>query len=80
MKQRLLAETTELINTAFLIHRNMVETENNDAYNVAEKKTLEFSNKLFILGGDFLLSKASLELAKIENTDVVALIGKSIFL
>jgi len=78
VKQRLLAETTELINTAFLIHRNMVETENNDAYNVAEKKTLEFSNKLFILGGDFLLSKASLELAKIENTDVVALIGKSI--
>jgi len=76
-KQRILAETTELINTAFLIHRNMVDLSD-DLSEATNKKSLEFGNKLFILGGDYLLSKASLELAKIENTDVVALIGQSI--
>jgi len=79
-KQRVLAETTELINTAFLIHRNMLDLSVDAAYNSEDKenKTLEFGNKLFILGGDFLLSKASLELAKLENTEVVGMIGQSI--
>ena len=50
-----------------------------ESYNTADnRKNLEFGNKLFVLGGDFLLSKASLELAKLENTDVVAMIGRSI--
>lgn len=77
-KQRTLAETTELINTAFLLHRSMVDLTE-EIYDIdTNKKGLDFGNKLFILGGDYLLSRASLELAKIENTDVVALIGRSI--
>lgn len=77
-KQRILAETTELISTAFLIHRSMLSLKSEEFLQDLNKKTLSFGNKLSVLGGDFLLAKASLELARLENTQVVGLIAQAI--
>ena len=41
-------------------------------------RTLNLGNKLSVLGGDFLLAKASMELAKLENTEVVELVSRAI--
>ncbi|XP_066918478.1 all trans-polyprenyl-diphosphate synthase PDSS2-like [Clytia hemisphaerica] len=72
-KQRAIADTTELINTAFLVHRSMV-----DIVQSQSNQTLNLGNKLSVLGGDFLLAKASLELGKLENTKVVEMVSQAI--
>ena len=51
--------------------RPMLGNDQND-------NTLNFGNKLSVLGGDFLLAKASIELGKLENTEVVELMSKAI--
>ena len=56
----------------------MLDVANKEYLHDLNKKTLNFGNKLSVLGGDFLLAKAALELAKLENTEVVELIGTSI--
>ncbi|XP_075453671.1 all trans-polyprenyl-diphosphate synthase PDSS2 isoform X1 [Ascaphus truei] len=75
--QRNLAEITELIHTAFLVHRGIV--------NIGELKTcdgpikdMQFGNKMAILGGDFLLANACTALAHLQNTKVVELVSSSI--
>ncbi|KAM4772787.1 all trans-polyprenyl-diphosphate synthase PDSS2 [Rhinophrynus dorsalis] len=75
--QRNLAEITELIHTAFLVHRGIV--------NICELKTcdgpikdMQFGNKMAILSGDFLLANACTGLADLQNTKVVELVSSSI--
>uniref|UniRef100_A0A8C5PI47 Decaprenyl diphosphate synthase subunit 2 n=1 Tax=Leptobrachium leishanense TaxID=445787 RepID=A0A8C5PI47_9ANUR len=65
--QRNLAEITELIHTAFLVHRGIV--------NIGELKTcdgpvkdMQFGNKMAILSGDFLLANACTGLADLKNS------------
>jgi len=67
--QRSLAEITELIHTAFLVHRGIV--------NIGELKScdgplkdLQFGNKMAVLSGDFLLANACTSLAQLQNTKV----------
>uniref|UniRef100_A0A8C7NQH1 Prenyl (decaprenyl) diphosphate synthase, subunit 2 n=1 Tax=Oncorhynchus mykiss TaxID=8022 RepID=A0A8C7NQH1_ONCMY len=55
--QRNLAEITELIHTAFLVHRgivNLKEWTNSDG----PLKDMQFGNKMAVLSGDFLLANA----------------------
>ncbi|XP_010138875.1 PREDICTED: decaprenyl-diphosphate synthase subunit 2 [Buceros rhinoceros silvestris] len=75
--QRSLAEITELIHTAFLVHRGIV--------NIGELKScdgplkdMQFGNKMAVLSGDFLLANASTSLAQLQNTKVVELISSAI--
>ncbi|XP_053315603.1 all trans-polyprenyl-diphosphate synthase PDSS2 [Spea bombifrons] len=75
--QRSLAEITELIHTAFLVHRGIV--------NIGELKTcdgpikdMQFGNKMAILSGDFLLANACTGLAQLQNTKVVELVSSAI--
>ncbi|KFV82357.1 Decaprenyl-diphosphate synthase subunit 2, partial [Struthio camelus australis] len=65
--QRSLAEITELIHTAFLVHRGIV--------NIGELKScdgplkdMQFGNKMAVLSGDFLLANACTSLAQLKNT------------
>uniref|UniRef100_A0A8C8RT45 Decaprenyl diphosphate synthase subunit 2 n=1 Tax=Pelusios castaneus TaxID=367368 RepID=A0A8C8RT45_9SAUR len=65
--QRSLAEITELIHTAFLVHRGIV--------NIGELKScdgllkdMQFGNKIAVLSGDFLLASACTSLAQLQNT------------
>lgn len=67
--QRSLAEITELIHTAFLVHRGIV--------NIGELKScdgplkdMQFGNKMAVLSGDFLLANACTSLAQLQNTKV----------
>ncbi|XP_045699719.1 all trans-polyprenyl-diphosphate synthase PDSS2 isoform X3 [Phyllostomus hastatus] len=65
--QRSLAEITELIHTALLVHRgivNLSELQSSDG----PLKDMHFGNKIAILSGDFLLANACNGLALLQNT------------
>lgn len=66
--------------SAFLVHQSMIDIKkySSSLSKVSNESTLNFGNKLSVLGGDFLLAKASLELGKLENTEVVELISRAI--
>lgn len=75
--QRNLAEITELIHTAFLVHRgivNLKEWTNSDG----PLKDMQFGNKMAVLSGDFLLANACTGLAQLNNTKVVELVSSAI--
>ena len=68
--QRNLAEITEMIYTANLIHKGVV---NLDSLEITDPtyKDMEYGNKIAILSGDFLLANASTGLAELNNTKVM---------
>ncbi|XP_061479502.1 all trans-polyprenyl-diphosphate synthase PDSS2 isoform X2 [Rhineura floridana] len=75
--QRSLAEITELIHTAFLVHRGIVnigELTSSDG----PLKDMQFGNKIAILSGDFLLANACTSLAQLQNTKVVEIMSSAI--
>ncbi|XP_013086086.2 all trans-polyprenyl-diphosphate synthase PDSS2-like [Biomphalaria glabrata] len=75
--QRALAEITEVIYTASLIHKGIVNLKDI----VPEDGPLidmEFGNKMAVLSGDYLLSSACSGLAKLGNPDVVDLVARAI--
>lgn len=67
--QRNLAEITELIHTAFLVHRGIVNLKD---WTVSDGplKDMQFGNKMAVLSGDFLLASACTGLAQLNNTKV----------
>lgn len=75
--QRNLAEITELIHTAFLVHRGIVNLKE---WTVSDGplKDMQFGNKMAVLSGDFLLANACTGLAQLNNTKVVELISSAI--
>ncbi|XP_059838987.1 decaprenyl-diphosphate synthase subunit 2 isoform X2 [Hypanus sabinus] len=75
--QRNLAEITELIHTAFLVHRGIVNTMELMSSH-GSLKDMQFGNKMAVLSGDFLLANASAGLAQLQNTKVVELVSSAI--
>ncbi|XP_062850964.1 decaprenyl-diphosphate synthase subunit 2 isoform X2 [Trichomycterus rosablanca] len=75
--QRSLAEITELIHTAFLVHRGIVNLKE-WTFSDGPLKDMQFGNKMAILSGDFLLANACTGLAQLNNTKVVELISSAI--
>ncbi|XP_028294707.1 all trans-polyprenyl-diphosphate synthase PDSS2 isoform X2 [Gouania willdenowi] len=75
--QRSLAEITELIHTAFLVHRGIVDLKQ---WTVSDGplKDMQLGNKMAILSGDFLLANACTSLAQLNNTKVVEIISSAI--
>lgn len=67
--QRNLAEITELIHTAFLVHRGVVDLKQCTRSD-GPLKDMQFGNKMAILSGDFLLANACTGLAQLNNTKV----------
>ncbi|KXS20163.1 terpenoid synthase [Gonapodya prolifera JEL478] len=71
--QRRLAEITEMIHTASLLHDDVIDESptrrNNPSAHAA------FGNKMAILAGDFLLARASVALARLRNVEVVELLA-----
>ncbi|EDO38895.1 predicted protein [Nematostella vectensis] len=70
--QRQIAEITEMIHTAYLIHNGVVDLA---AVPTKEFKDMEFGNKMSVLTGDFLLANACTGLAALNDTQVVAMIS-----
>nr|CAG4715602.1 unnamed protein product [Naegleria fowleri] len=72
-KQRKLAETTELIHVASLIHDDIVDDADTRRGIPALNKFI--GNKVAVLAGDFLLARASINLARIGNIEAIDLIS-----
>ena len=68
--QRSLAEVTEMIHMANLIHKGVVNLTDYIESEPREKNDMEFGNKMAVLSGDFLLANACTELASLNNTHV----------
>ncbi|KAJ9145335.1 Polyprenyl synthetase [Pleurostoma richardsiae] len=71
--QRRLAEITELIHTASLLHDDVID--HSVSRRGAPSANLEFGNKMAVLAGDFLLGRASVALARLRNAEVVELLA-----
>ncbi|CAA7397704.1 unnamed protein product [Spirodela intermedia] len=72
-KQQCIAEITEMIHVASLLHDDVLD----DAETRRGVGSLNFvmGNKLAVLAGDFLLSRACVALASLKNTEVVSLLA-----
>lgn len=80
MKQIQLAEIVEMMSTAQVIHDDVLEDfEASENGNVAHRSYGgALGNKVSLLAGDFLLARASVELAKLTNVAVVEIMGESL--
>ncbi|KAF6031226.1 PDSS2 [Bugula neritina] len=78
--QRSLAEITEMINTAFVLHRGVMDIDLSDKQRPFDSETedLLYGNKMSLLSGDYLLAKASAGLAALGNTYVVEIMASAI--
>ena len=73
--QRSLAEIVEMIHTAGLIHKGIVNIssivdDSSSAITHSQTDDFKFGNKMAVLSGDFLLANASTGLAALNNTEV----------
>ncbi|XP_057381457.1 all trans-polyprenyl-diphosphate synthase PDSS2-like [Daphnia carinata] len=70
-QQRTLAEITELVYTAHVIHGGVINLNTPNA-------NLEMGNKMAVLCGDFFLAHSCVQLATIQNLKIVELIAQAI--
>ncbi|MGB3766483.1 MAG: solanesyl diphosphate synthase [Phormidesmis sp.] len=75
-RHRRLAEITEMIHTASLVHDDVVD-ESATRRGVPTVHS-QFGNKVAILAGDFLFAQSSWYLANLDNLDVVKLLSRVI--
>jgi all-trans-nonaprenyl-diphosphate synthase len=75
-RHRRLAEITEMIHTASLVHDDVVD-ESDIRRGVPTVHSL-FSNRIAVLAGDFLFAQSSWYLANLNNLDVVKLLSEVI--
>lgn len=71
--QRRLAEITEMIHVASLLHDDVIDAS--DTRRAQPSAPSAYGNKLSILGGDFLLARASLYLSRLGSNEVVELVA-----
>lgn len=71
--QRRLAEITELIHTASLLHDDVID--NSIARRSSPSANVSFGNKMAVLAGDFLLGRASVALARLRDEEVIELMA-----
>jgi hexaprenyl-diphosphate synthase len=71
--QRRLAEITELIHTASLLHDDVIDHSVSRRGNPSAN--LQFGNKMAVLAGDFLLARASVALARLRDAEVTELLA-----
>jgi hexaprenyl-diphosphate synthase len=71
--QRRLAEITELIHTASLLHDDVID--HSVSRRGSPSANLEFGNKMAVLAGDFLLGRASVALARLRDPEVTELLA-----
>lgn len=71
--QRRLAEITEMIHTASLLHDDVIDES--PTRRSQPSANAAFGNKMAILAGDFLLARASVALARLRDVEVVELLA-----
>ncbi|CAL0313445.1 unnamed protein product [Lupinus luteus] len=73
-RQQCIAEITEMIHVASLLHDDVLDDA--DTRRGIGSLNVVMGNKLSVLAGDFLLSRACVALASLKNTEVVSLLSK----
>ena len=73
-RQQRIAEISELIHVASLLHDDVID--NSDSRRGLKALNSIFGNKVAILAGDFLLARASVSLAALHNSEVIALMSQ----
>jgi solanesyl diphosphate synthase len=68
-----LAEITEMIHTASLLHDDVIDSSETRRGRASVNQL--FGNKLAILAGDFLLARSSVCLARLRNVEVIELLA-----
>ena len=71
--QRRLAEITELIHTASLLHDDVID--HSVSRRSSPSANMAFGNKMAVLAGDFLLGRASVALARLRDSEVIELLA-----
>jgi len=71
-----IAEITEMIHVASLLHDDVLDDA--DTRRGVSSLNLVMGNKLSVLAGDFLLSRACVALAALGNTEVVSLMATAV--
>ena len=71
--QRRLAEITELIHTASLLHDDVIDSS--ESRRSVPSANIAFGNKMAVLAGDFLLGRASVALARLRDAEVIELLA-----
>lgn len=74
--QRRLAEISEMIHTASLLHDDVIDASM--TRRSLPSANASFGNKMAVLGGDFMLGRASLALARLRNAECIELMATSI--
>ncbi len=75
-RHRRLAEITEMIHTASLVHDDVVDES--DTRRGIPTVHSKFGNRIAVLAGDFLFAQSSWYLANLDNLEVVKLLSKVI--
>ncbi|KAJ0980734.1 hypothetical protein J5N97_008989 [Dioscorea zingiberensis] len=75
-RQQRIAEITEMIHVASLLHDDVLDDA--DTRRGIGSLNLVMGNKLSVLAGDFLLSRACIALASLGNTEVVTLMATAV--
>ncbi|XP_022146556.1 solanesyl diphosphate synthase 3, chloroplastic/mitochondrial [Momordica charantia] len=73
-RQQCVAEITEMIHVASLLHDDVLD-DADTRRGISSLNSL-MGNKISVLAGDFLLSRACVTLASLKNTEVVSLIAQ----
>ncbi|KAI0498835.1 hypothetical protein KFK09_019730 [Dendrobium nobile] len=73
LRQQRIAEITEMIHVASLLHDDVLDDA--ETRRGIGSLNIVMGNKLSVLAGDFLLSRACVALAKLKNTEVVSLLA-----
>ncbi|XP_068699044.1 all trans-polyprenyl-diphosphate synthase PDSS2-like [Montipora foliosa] len=76
--QRQLADITETIYTANLVHTGIVNMSSVSECSKSYQDDMEFGNRMAVLSGDFLLANACTGLAELRDTEVVCMISEVI--
>jgi len=72
-RQQRVAQITEMIHTATLLHDDVIDKS--DARRGLKTINKLFGNKMAVLGGDFLLARASVTLARLQEPRVIECFG-----
>ncbi len=76
VRHRQLAEITEMIHTASLVHDDVIDTA--DVRRGVDTVNHLFDNRVAVLAGDYLFGKAAWYLASLDDLEVVKLLSKVI--
>ncbi len=75
-RHRRLAEITEMIHTASLVHDDVID--HSDVRRGITTVNADFGNRIAVLAGDFLFAQSSWYLANLDNLEVVKLLSQVI--